>query len=161
MSTQNLPTVDLSTPSLPTVVTDMSTDNYPPSTNSSMVQSENMHKPSMPTVSQEPSELMPPPPNPGPIPMTSSPIKTEPFENDSKTDLTVVRSDCAEVFGERNMDIGGLAISLPHGSVMFECAKMELHATTALKQPNRLNPTRIGKSNFYLKISPQEGLLQS
>ena len=153
MSTQNLPTVDLSTPSLPTVVTDMST-------NSSMVQSASMSSPSMPTVSQEPSELMPPPPNPGPIPMTSSPIKTEPFENDNKTDLTVVRSDCAEVFGERNMDIGGLAISLPHGSVMFECAKMELHATTALKQPNRLNPTRIGKSNFYYKISPLECLLK-
>ena len=158
MSTQNLPTVDLSTPSLPTVVTDMSTANYSPSTNSSMVQSASMSSPSMPTVSQEPSELMPPPPNPGPIPMTSSPIKTEPFENDNKTDLTVVRSDCAEVFGERNMDIGGLAISLPHGSVMFECAKMELHATTALKQPNRLNPTRIGKSKFYYKILPLECL---
>merc|ERR1719153_483206 len=122
----------------------MTTGSCPPSTNSSMVQSANMSTPSMPIVSQEPSDLMPPPPNTGPIPMKSSPIKTEPFENDNKTDLTVVRSDCAEVFGERNMDIGGLAISLPHGSVMFECAKMELHATTALKQPNRLNPTRIG-----------------
>ena len=67
--------------------------------------------------------------------MTEGSSKAEPLGE--VTDF----SDNEECFKDPQM--GGVSIALGHGSVLFECAKHEMHSTTALKKPNRLNPTRI------------------
>ncbi|XP_047986401.1 LOW QUALITY PROTEIN: DNA N6-methyl adenine demethylase [Leguminivora glycinivorella] len=43
----------------------------------------------------------------------------------------------------KDAQMGGVAIALGHGSVLFECAKHEMHSTTSVRTPNRMNPTRI------------------
>jgi hypothetical protein len=39
---------------------------------------------------------------------------------------------------------GGIGIELPNGSLLFECAHVEWHATTALACPTRFQPSRVG-----------------
>ncbi|XP_054168195.1 methylcytosine dioxygenase TET2-like [Oppia nitens] len=55
--------------------------------------------------------------------------------------ITEYYSDNELCFEDKSM--GGLGLALTHRSVLFECAKHELHSTTSLKQPNRRNPSRI------------------
>ena len=64
----------------------------------------------------------------------------------------------------RDSAIGGVAVALTHGSVMFEVAKREVHATTAVRNPSRVRPTRVALI-FYqhknLHLSRHGSVVQS